>query len=355
MNMFLGNNGEGKTNILEGISYFCLSKSFYAISDSVALKIGESHFTITGKILSDNGVEHEVQIAYDRALNQKAVSVNKTQIEKASTLIGQFPMVLLSPEHNAITFGSPVERRRFVDFVVAQSSRIYLETLLEYRRILKQRNKVLSTMQTTRAENIDILEPWSEKLVQTGASVMRKRREFIEDFRDIIVEAYTSLSGTGERPGIEYAPSFECAESTTETSFREELQKMFFQERNIGYTLIGPHRDEFTFHVNDRSVKNYASQGQHKTFLIALKMAEFTYLKSRCNETPVLLLDDVLSELDNNRSQKLLDAATKTGQVFITSTHEQDFHELSESLSVPRKFFIRQGNVERVEDTVRIH
>ena len=133
MNFFLGNNGEGKTNILEGISYFCLARSFFSASDSLVMIIGELGFTTTGHIYSDNGVAYEVKVEFNREQNQKSVTVNKTRIEKSSLLIGQFPVVILSSEQGAVTLGSPAERRRFVDFVISQSSRTYLESLIDYR------------------------------------------------------------------------------------------------------------------------------------------------------------------------------------------------------------------------------
>jgi DNA replication and repair protein RecF len=358
INLFLGNNGEGKTNILEGISFFCLAKSFYAANDSIVMKIGEPGFTATGKIVSDSGVEYEVQVVFDREQNQKTVTVNKARIDKASSLIGWFPVVILSPEHSTITLGSPSDRRQFIDFVVSQSSRIYLESLIDYRRILKQRNKILSEMQTTRSENSDTIEPWNDSLVKVGSSIMMKRKEFIEDFHEIMVDAYAQLSGVAERPEIAYSPSFEYTGNNgdvIEASFKKNLQNQFSDERRVGYTLVGPHRDEFIFQINGLHAKNFASQGQHKTFLVALKLAEFFYLKNRCSETPILLLDDVLSELDEHRCRRLVEAAASAGQVFITSTNEHALDGLSVASAKPRKFFVKQGRIERVEDAEQIN
>jgi DNA replication and repair protein RecF len=358
VNLFLGNNGEGKTNILEGISYFCLAKSFYATSDSVVTKIGESSFTATGEILSDGGVGYEIQILFDKELNQKTVTVNKSRIDKASTLIGWFPAVILSPEQSAITFGSPADRRKFVDFVLSQSSRKYLESLIEYRRILKQRNKILTDTQISHNENKDAIEPWNENLIKTGSKITMKRKEFIQDFYEIMVDAYTNISGLAEQPKITYSPSIDVKENSeemVEESFRKALKNQHLEEQRLGYTNVGPHRDEFIFQINDLDAKSFASQGQHKTYLIALKLAEFFYLKNRCNETPILLLDDVLSELDKNRCHKLIEAAAGTGQVFITSTNEHALDGLSVDSSNLRKFFVKQGRIERVEDAAKIN
>ena len=183
VNLFLGDNGEGKTNILEGISYLCLSKSFYAVNDTIVMNVKRNGFTTTGTFLSDSNIFYEVRVIFDKGQNQKLITVNKTKVDKASSLIGKFPVVILSPEQSAITIGSPSDRRRFVDLVISQSSRTYLENLMEYRRILKQRNKILSEMLFSHKENQNALQPWSEQLVHAGAVLMKKRIEFIEDFQ----------------------------------------------------------------------------------------------------------------------------------------------------------------------------
>ena len=354
----MGDNGEGKTNILEGISYLCLTKSFYAASDDVVLKIEEQYFITLGDFLAENGVEYKVRVEFDKNQSQKSVTVNKVRIDKASSLIGQFPVVILSPEQSAITFGSPLDRRKFVDFVISQSSKKYLENLINYRKILRQRNKILSEMQSTRRENYSAIESWNESLIRVGAAIMTKRIEFINDFQGMMVASYAQLAGTTEQPGITYAPSFECEKIDIDeilTVFTKEIENRFSDERRIGYSLIGPHRDEFIFCINNLNAKSYASQGQHKTFLVALKLAEFFYLKERCNETPILLLDDVLSELDGYRSQRLLEVTANYGQIFITSTDARTLNWKPVASANPRKFYIRQGKVDSGEDAVCVH
>jgi DNA replication and repair protein RecF len=358
VNLFLGDNGEGKTNILEGISYLCLSKSFFSVNDTIVMNIERNGFTASGTFLSDGNIFFEVRVMFDKQKNQKLITVNKTKIDKASSLIGRFPVVILSPEQSAITIGSPSDRRRFVDFVVSQSNRAYLECLIDYRRILKQRNKILSERLFSRKENDAALQSWNEQLVHVGAVLIKKRTEFIEDFQSLVIKSYAKLTGTGEQPGITYLPSFECTSRDSdaiEAAFYQALQDHHQEEYRIGYSLVGPHRDEFLFQINKLDARSFASQGQHKTFLVALKLAEFFYLKEQCNETPILLLDDVLSEMDGRRSQQLLEATAELGQVFITSTDERALKWMPVVSSHPRKFFIKQGNIDRVEDTKYPH
>ena len=358
VNLFLGDNGEGKTNILEGISYLCLSKSFYAANDTVVMNITKNGFVVTGGFLSDGKIFYEARVTFDKLQNQKTITVNKAKVDKASSLLGQFPVVILSPEQSSITNGSPSDRRRFVDFVVSQSSRIYLEYLIEYKRILKQRNKILSDMMFSHKENNAAIEPWNENLVRVGTAIVEKRIEFVKDFQTTVIDSYAALAGKEEQPGVSYLPSFECAVSAKgaiETAFHQTLKDRSQEERRIGYSLAGPHRDDFIFKINKLDVRSFASQGQHKTFLTALKLAEFFYLKDRCNETPILLLDDVLSEMDGRRSQRLLEATAELGQVFITSTDERAINWKPIVSSNPRKFFVKQGTIDRVEEAAHIH
>lgn len=357
VNIILGDNGEGKTNILEGISYLCLSKSFCTSNDTVVTNVEATGFTATGNFISDNKVFYNVQVTFNKLENKKLITVNKEKINKASSYIGQLPVVILSPEQSSITSGSPSNRRRFVDFIVSQSSKTYLECLIDYRRILKQRNKILSYMMFSHKENDETIETWNENLVRIGVIIIKKRIEFIEDFQNLIIDSYAKLTGTAELPRIFYLPSFDCAtvsKETIETTFYQMLQDRYLEECRIGYTLVGPHRDEFIFQINKLDTRYFASQGQHKTFLVALKLAEFFYLKDKCKETPIFLLDDVLSEMDKQRSQRLLETTAELGQVFITSTDERAINWKPIASSNPRKFIIKQGRIDLVENPAQI-
>ncbi|HVN48670.1 MAG TPA: DNA replication/repair protein RecF [Bacteroidota bacterium] len=356
VNIFVGNNGEGKTNILEGLSYLCLTKSFYAASDAVVLTTGKTNFDAEAHILSENDVAYHVAVKYDQTQNTKNIFINKAAVHRPSAMVGMFPVVILSPEKNAITFGSPADRRAFIDLVISQASRSYLETAIEYRKTLKQRNKVLYEIKLRKSETNGEIDPWNEALIHFGSMLMRKRILFLKEFSPCVLDAYCKLTDTEEMPRIQYAPSFdvpeEKSEATIENLFREAIGKRFYEERKIGHSLVGPHRDECLFELNKMELRNYASQGQHKTFLIALKLAEFFYLKERCKETPILLLDDVLSELDQQRVSKLLELAGTLGQSFVTTTESNAFAQLRRQGFSPRLFYVRQGTIERVEDWI---
>lgn len=352
LNVLLGENGEGKTNVLEAISYLCLTKSFFTGSDRVALQLGKEQFLVEGSFLSDKGIEHSVRVAYSGTENRKRVWLNKVEPETFSEVMGQFPVVVLSPESYTITHGAPAERRKFLDLVIAQASKIYLEHLIEYRRCLKQRNRILFDARVTRQDPSDALEPWNISFAEHGAQIIARRLVFLQEFREYVEDAFQKLTGEQEIPAMRYEGSFavetEAAAEDIQKSFLSQLEARHAEERQLATTVVGPHRDEIEFSINGLSLRTFASQGQHKTFIVALKVAEFFYLRDRCHDTPILLLDDILSEFDEHRTRRVLNLTQQLGQTFITSTSEQFFsaHEWNEG---SKKFYVRKGTVTHEE------
>jgi len=355
INVLVGENGEGKTNVLEAISFLCLTKSFFGNMDRHALKFGAKSFTIEGIARSQAGRAYSIRVEYSGEESRKDVFLNKAAVEKFSSIVGTFPLVVLSPESAAITFGPPAERRKFLDFVISQSSRVYLEDVLDYRRILRQRNKILIDAKIAKTNPRKLLEPWNTELIERGTGIVLRRRSFIEEFQPIILHVYQELAGSEEIPGLRYAPSFDLSGATSEKEvqnrFEEELERRSVEERRSGSTVVGPHRDELELLLNETSLKGFASQGQHKTFQIALKMGEFHYLRERCHETPVVLLDDVFSELDAQRAERLLNVVMNLGQAFITTTSDSWFPPDFDWSGPHRRFTVHQGSVFHEEAT----
>lgn len=349
VNGLIGENGQGKTNLLEGISYLCLTKSFFGASDSTVLQIGKNRFAVSGEFVGDSGVRYDVGVRYDAEAKEKEVSVNRAAIDRSADIIGQFPVVVLSPESNAITAGAPAERRKFMDFVIAQSSRVYLEDLVEYRRVVKQRNRILLDVKMARTDPSELLDPWNTELIDRGARIMVRRRAFLAEFQPLVQEAYEKLAGEGEEPTAHYKASVEHEESTSEEElrrlFRQELERRREEEMQTATSSVGPHRDELELKMHGLDLRRYASQGQHKSLLIALKVAEFFYLQKARSESPLLLLDDIFGELDACRSERLLGLIHSLGQAFITSTNEAVFPADFDWGTRSRKFFVQQGAV----------
>jgi DNA replication and repair protein RecF len=350
INAVLGDNGEGKTNLLEAISYLCLTKSFFGSTDGTVLQVGSTEFQLTGELEADAGIRYHVAVVYHHAEGSKIFSINKSSVEKFAQVVGQFPIVVLSPESGAITTGGPADRRRFLDFVISQASKVYLEDLLEYRRVLRQRNRVLFDARVSRTDGADLLEPWDQELVDRGVRITHRRRKFLGEFQPFVHEAYGRIAGGGETPMINYCPSVshgeEAAEEDLRIVFFQELKRKAQEEKRLGLTLVGPHRDEMELTINELGVRSNATQGQHKTFLIALKLAEFLYLQKVRSERPILLLDDIFTELDNHRSERLLTLTQLVGQVFVTATSASVFPRDFDWSGTNKRFIVHRGTVE---------
>lgn len=349
VNFLLGNNGQGKTNVVEAISYLCLTKSFYAGSDSLVLKFGEGMFEVEGTLVSDRGRPQEVRVAYLAESNEKYFMINRRRIEPLSSVIGKFPVVIFSPEHGSITTGGPSERRKFLDLAISQSSQPYFQSLLDYRGVLKQRNRVLLDMKLNRAGGPGLLDAWDDQLVRHGCAIWAKRKSFIAEFEPVVRSAYARFVDGGEEPSIGYNPFApaefpETADGLAE-AFRRQLDDKSLLEQRFGTTLAGPHRDEVSLMVNGLDMRSFASQGQHKTFVISLKLGEFLYLRDRCGETPLLLLDDVFAELDDERTSKVIGAVEDIGQAFLTSTHRGLIESWNMGREECRYFLIEGGAV----------
>ena len=356
-NIILGDNGQGKTNIIEAISYLCLTKSFYASSDAIVAGFGKESFEVEGLIVSDARTESSIRIAYLAVSREKFYSINKRRIEPLSSVIGHFPIVILSPEHVPITFGPPSARRRFVDLLMSQSSAMYFADLLEYRRILKQRNKMLFDARLTKSDHCDSLEAWTEQLVEVGARLMCRRAQFLKQFRSYLSSSYYEIVNAAEEPAIQYLPAIDRTDMQGEREFtlltkeefaeslRKEVQEKRRDEFRLGITLVGPHRDEFAMKINGLDLRKFASQGQHKTFLIALKVGEFFFLKEQRAETPIFLLDDVFSELDEHRTRRVLSLVGGLSQTFVTSTNGGIFDATVPFNGHNRKLFVSNGTI----------
>ena len=347
VNVLVGKNGQGKTNLLEAISCLALTKSFYAANDVTLVQLGQSAFLVEGILVSDAGIDQQVSVSFARDQEGKTYIVDGERFERLASAIGMFPLVVLSPENSAITFGGPAHRRKFIDMVLSQLSRAYFEDLLEYRHVLRQRNRVLGEAKLHGGLRKDTLEPWDETLASRGARIVQRRAQFVRELHQQMRECYGNLVDSMELPDIHYAASVDLAleMDTDEINriIRKQIEERFAEESQRGMSLVGPHRDDLLFQLDGIDLQKYASQGQHKTFLIALKMAEFLYLRAKKGETPILLLDDVLSELDTDRSRRLLESILGLGQAIITTTDDSPFNGVLQWGEEHRRSYVEQG------------
>ena len=338
VNVIIGPNGAGKTNILEAIHLLCLSRSFLTSRDQVVLRDGASHYEVIGTFDTDRRGEVRVRVAYVPGEGKK-VFVGGAPLERMTDIVGRFPVVIFSPEDQRMTAEGPEYRRRFMDNIIAQSSSVYLENLLRYRQALKQRNELLlHARRTRRAPDPVVLDALTEGLLEPGAAIIAARMAFIDAFSQHLDRAHARIAEVAEKPRLTYQPfpkdlavstDGEVAEvHAVRDAFATQLLRRADQERDRGMTLCGPHRHDLDLFLDALPVRRYASQGQHRTYGMALKLAQYDYLQERGAERPILLLDDVFDNLDPSRIEAFLDIldSDSIGQSITTAARREIIH-----------------------------
>lgn len=337
-NIFFGDNAQGKTNILEAVFLTGTTKSHKGSHDADIISFGKS-FGVIRALFNKNGIDYKIGIQLRRD-KRKAISVNGSPIKKAADLLGIVNVVLFSPEDLSIIKSGPEKRRRFIDMTLCQIDKEYLFALSGYNKIINQRNKLLKNYDR-RVDISDTLDIWDDQLVNYGNQVIKKRKEFIIDIKDLLKNIHFNLTGNDDILNIEYK------ENTGEEEYKEKLIRS--RERDIIFknTSIGPHRDDIVFNINDIDVKKFGSQGQQRTVALALKLSEIEIIKKAVDDTPILLLDDVLSELDMNRQRYLLESLGDT-QTLITCTGLDEF--VNNRFEINKCFKVSKGKIEEVNN-----
>lgn len=347
-NIFYGENAQGKTNILEAIFLLCFSRSFKSFTESEIVSFNKSQTSIVGHFENDVKIKRDVALHYIKGEGKK-IFVDGKKINRYSELIGQFPIVLLAPEDFKITIGNPAERRKFADTLLSQISNTYLKTLQQYVRVLKQRNKLLSKAAVDGYLDEAFLVPWDENLVKFGSAIIKFRHIFVSEFSPLLSKIYMDLNLSNESVTFSYKPSFKFNEiEEIEVFFAAELKQKRRLERLRGMTVCGPHRDDFSFKINNKELRRFGSRGQHKTALVALKMTEYYYLKRKIEETPIALFDDLFSDLDPGREERIIEKIQDLGQIFITTTRPVSSQFIAEINS--RQYKVVDNNVIIVEN-----
>jgi len=330
LNYIIGGNGQGKTTILEAIYYISTTKSFTNNSDAEVVNFDEDYFEIQGNIF--DLVQNTMVIRYSKLENRKHYSLNGKLISSPKEIIGKFPVVFLSPSDAKITEEAPQERRKFIDSVISQLSKTYFENLLEYKRILKQRSSLLLKFKESFSPDLyDELDVWNERLIEIGLKLILARKNFVFEFNDYVKEIYSRILNGSEKPSIEYQTLNHNSDDEIENVFRSEIEKQRENELRRTMNLVGPHKDDFKFFIDGISLRDFGSQGQHKTFQVALRFAEYFYLKTKLGKNPFFLLDDVFGHLDRERSQRISEHLSELGQAFITLTDLSDMKNLQKT------------------------
>ena len=342
-NYIFGDNGQGKTNLLETIFVLCLAKSFRTHDDNELISFSKNHSRVEGSFLAQNNVQHRMVVAIDR--NQgKQLMLDGKRISPFSKIIGRFPVVALSANDHAITNGPPGERRRFFNILLSQCHSYYLDDLKEYDRILKQRNRILSEWKSKSATSQ--IEAWSLALVAKGSLLMKARKAMADEINARIHHYYQKVSNTMQPLKIIYSPNVEFVSvESIQEQFEKSLHKVSTKEKIQGTTLVGPHRDEFIFSLQEKDLRRYGSRGEHKSVLMSLKATECELLKEKTDIDPLLLLDDLYAELDSTRAQLAMDLFSSPSQKFITGT-SFDYENLKGKIE-NHIYWVKNGEVVR--------
>lgn len=338
INCFVGNNGVGKTNILDAIHYLSLTKSFFNSIDSISIRHGEDYFIIQGTFVRD-GEEDQIYCAFQKQ-KQKLLKRNGKEYQRLSDHVGRYPVVMISPADSALITEGSEDRRRFMNKIISQYSAEYLDSVLRYSKALQQRNKVLKDINLTGNADADILSIWDAQLVKYGTIVYNERDVLINELIPVFQEYYSLISSDKESVRLKYRSHL------SEGSFSENLLKSLTKDRYLEYTTVGIHKDDLMLEMNDSSVKTLGSQGQQKSYLVALKLAKFDYIKRKAGFAPILLLDDIFDKFDSERVEQIIRLVgnERFGQIFITDTHLNRLQDILSSHKTDYKLFNIRGN-----------
>ena len=332
-NIFYGDNAQGKTNILESI-YLCgTTKSHRGTKDKDLIKFGEEESHIEA-IVEKNEVPFKIDIHLKKN-SPKGIAINKIPIRRASELFGIINIVFFSPEDLNIIKNGPSERRKFIDLELAQLDKVYLSDLSNYNRIVNQRNKLLKDSYN-KQELLDTLEVWDMQLSHYGKKIIDRRNLFISQLNEIVGKVHERLTGGKETLYISYEPS------NGDMDLEQAIKKNRERDIRMKSTSVGPHRDDICFMVGELDIRKFGSQGQQRTAALSLKLSEIELVKNIIKDTPILLLDDVLSELDKHRQNYLLDSISDV-QTLITCTGVDDF--VNNRFYINKMFYVEKGNV----------
>ncbi len=332
-NILFGDNAQGKTNILEAAYMSGTTKSHKGSRDREMIRFGEEEAHLKTVVVR-GGREYQIDMHLKKN-RAKGIAIDKIPIKKASELFGILNIVFFSPEDLNIIKNGPAERRRFLDSELCQLDRIYLADLTNYNKILAQRNKLLKDM-IYRPSLSDTLPVWDMQLIETGKKIIRRRKQFVDELREIVSDIHYRISGGKEELFLKYEPNID------DIFFEDELSRAKEKDKKLCQTSVGPHRDDLLFSIGDVDIRKYGSQGQQRTSALSLKLSEIELVRKSISDTPVLLLYDVLSELDSSRQNYLLNNISDT-QTIITCTGLDEF--VRNRFTVNRVFEVIAGHV----------
>ena len=333
INCFVGENGVGKTNILDAVHYLSLCKSNLNPVDSQNVRYDQEFCVVQG-IFERKDKEENIYCGI-RKQKKKQFKRNQKEYQKLSEHIGLIPLVMISPADAILINGGSEERRKFMNGVIAQYSRVYLDNLIQYNRALNQRNRLLKDFASSRSFDREMLEVWDEQLIRYGVPIFKERRRFVDELLPVFNSFHSHVSGKRETVTLTYQSQLK------DSDFVEGVKAFHEKDRIVQYSTFGIHKDDLGMTLGDYSLKKSGSQGQQKTFLVALKLAEFEFIRKITEIPPILLLDDIFDKFDASRVKKIISlvADNQFGQIFITDTNEQRILGILEEIPADHRVF----------------
>ncbi len=344
-NCFTGLNGVGKTNILDALYYLSFTKSYFNNNDKLHIKKQQDFFKIEGNYVNQNNKTENLTCIFTKEKG-KVFKQNDKPYKRYSDHIGKLPSVVISPDDTRLITGTGEERRKFINSVISQYDKEYLQHIINYKKILQQRNTLLKIKNIPLSPDDATLDIYDFKLNEIALVIHKKRTDFINSLRPIFEEYYNFIADEKEQIKMNYTSSL------NKNTMYDLLKKSFEKDRILQYTYHGIHRDDIDFFINDLKISKSGSQGQQKTFLIALKLAQYDFLKKVSGKTPILLLDDIFDKFDNQRVRQIIQLIRneKFGQIFITDTCKDRITPiLSQSQTAYKLFEISDNNVNEIE------
>jgi DNA replication and repair protein RecF len=333
VNALVGPNGSGKTNVLDAIHYLCLCKSYFGSGDAHSMRHGEHFFSISGSF-QRNGQSDEV-LVHVKTGQKKSIRFNQKDVPKLRDHIGRLPLVMEAPVDQELVIGGSEERRRMMDSIICQIDQDYLDDLMGYNKVLMQRNALLKQVASGGRADASLWQIWDEQLVAYGKRVFTAREAFMQQFNPVFSEVYAFLSDGKENVSLSYKSSLR------DEPFEQILERGMQRDLALQYTGSGVHKDDLVFMLNHQPLRRVGSQGQQKTFVLAIKLAQFRMLAQRAITKPILLLDDIFDKLDPGRVHRLMEwvSTAEFGQIFLTDTQERQVSGLFGDAGIPYRIF----------------
>lgn len=348
VNVILGENAQGKTNVMESIYVLAMAKSHRTSNDKELISWDKEYAKIEGRVKKQHG-SLPLQLIISK--KGKSAKCNHIEQQKLSQYIGNMNVVMFAPEDLNLVKGSPQVRRRFIDMEIGQVSPIYLHDIGQFQKLLQQRNHYLKGLQSKKQTNLMMLDIYTEQFIKLAAKIIFKRFEFIRLLEKWAIPIHQGISRGLETLKMEYKASVDVLEGQDLSKMIEVFEEKYLKVKNKeierGVTLFGPHRDDLLFFVNGRDVQTFGSQGQQRTTALSLKLAEIELIRSEIKEYPILLLDDVLSELDDYRQSHLLNTIQGKVQTFVTTTSVDGIDH--QTLKGASTFRVESGNMKRIQ------